>query len=515
MRARVACLFLIPFFSALSGLAQGEYPVPTDARQLIEFTTPFSSTDGDWIGKVKIEAGKAVISGCKNTGSVGYSAALDLSQNGDDCLAILVEAGPKNTANNLRVKITDQDKRECVWVFSLPKPGEGAKLVNANDGASLLLPNKPDPRDFGFNDLRRITAVHLMGSPDDNGAIDVTVSAILAVKPDAAALKARELMAEKLKKEQGWAKARDDIAKKYVAQFPELNVAVPSPIPGKQIVRAYHIGNSLTFKALSYPFKTWSINAYEERILAFMEGRGVKYIPGWHISWGASLPSIWNNRFQPAVGNAGSAGKALVDHTWDVLTLQLWGADVEGDVASSTNFIAMGVAKNPNLQVYLVETWVHKEKTLTPDFPTQWNRGWKVDQKYGIPPIHCKAYSSLVFRRLQKATAGLRHPVRLIPIGSVLYELDKRMRAGEVHGFTRVEELYQDEVHLAEAGNYVALETFYTVILGKNPAGRPRTDLFPTVTDAFAAVVQDTIWKVVTSMPETGISNPSDQENRK
>jgi len=246
-----------------------------------------------------------------------------------------------------------------------------------------------------------------------------------------------------------------------------------------------------------------------------MDGRGVRYVPGWHISWGASLPSIWNNRFQPAVGNAGSAGKALVDYTWDVLTLQLWGADVEGDVSAARNFINMGVAKNPDIQVYLVETWVHKEKTLTPDFPTQWNREWKQDQKYGIPPIHCKAYASLVFSRLQKATADLRHPIRLIPIGTVLFELDKRMRAGEVAGFSRVEYLYQDEVHLTENGNYVALETFYTVIMGRNPKGLPRTDLFPTVTDAFAAVVQDTIWKVVTSMPETGVSISSKKEDVK
>jgi len=493
----------------------GDDQVPADARRLIEFKAPFTSVDGEWTGKAKIEDGKAVISGCKSKGSAGYSVTSDFFQNGDDCLAIIVEAGTKNTVKNICVKITDQDKRECVWLFQLPKPGEGAKLVTAKDGASLLLPNRPDPRDFGFNDLRRITAGSLMGEPDDGGVVDVKVSSILAVKPDAEALKAREAMSEKLKKEQGWAKTRDDLAAKYVALFPELKVAVPTPVPGKQIVRAYHIGNSLTFKALSHQYKNWSISAYEERVLAFMDGRGVRYVPGWHISWGASLPSIWNNRFQPAVGNAGSAGKALVDYTWDVLTLQLWGADVEGDVSAARNFINMGVAKNPDIQVYLVETWVHKEKTLTPDFPTQWNREWKQDQKYGIPPIHCKAYASLVFSRLQKATADLRHPIRLIPIGTVLFELDKRMRAGEVAGFSRVEYLYQDEVHLTENGNYVALETFYTVIMGRNPKGLPRTDLFPTVTDAFAAVVQDTIWKVVTSMPETGVSISSKKEDVK
>lgn len=145
---------------------------------------------------------------------------------------------------------------------------------------------------------------------------------------------------------------------------------------------------------------------------------------------------------------------------------------------------------------------------MTPDYPTQWNREWKEGQRYGIPPIHCQAYARSVFRRLRQATTDLCRPVRLIPIGTVLYELDKRMRAGGVPGFTRIEDLYQDEVHLNENGNYVALETFYAVMLGRNPAGQPRTDLFPTVTDAFAAVVQDTVWHVVTLTPVTDVNDP-------
>jgi hypothetical protein len=319
-------------------------------------------------------------------------------------------------------------------------------------------------------------------------------------------LAARATVEEKQKQARGWAATRASLAAKFVALFPEITVATPTAVPGKQLVRAYHIGNSLTFKALSCPYKTWSLLAYEERIIAFMDGRGVRYVPGWHISWGASLPSLWNNRYEPAVANAGPAAQALADYTWDVLTLQLWGSDADGDVAAARRFIDMGLVKNPELQVFLVETWVHKERTLSPDYPTQWNREWKEGQRYGIPPIHCQAYARSVFRRLRQATADLRRPVRLIPIGTVLYELDQRMRAGEVPGFARVEELYQDEVHLAECGNYVALETFHAVILGRNPLGQPRTDRFPTVTDAFAAAVQQTVWDVVTATPETGVS---------
>ena len=490
-----------------------ESQVPPDAVRLIDFTKPFTTVEGDWKDKVRVENGQAVIESCGTKGAAGSTVTSDVFAHGDDCLAILVQVGPKNTAKTICVRMTDQDQHECVWTFQLPKTGSAFALVPATNGASLLLPNQPDPRDYSINDLRRITGISLLGNSEYASLVDVKVAAILAIKPDAAALAARESLTKDVKQREGWMKTRNALAAQYVAKFPEITVATPTSIPGKKIIRAYHIGNSLTFKALSGPRKDnnkeWSVSGDVERLVAFMDVRGIRYVPGWHIHWGASLPTIWNHRFEPALGSAGPAGKALVDYTWDVLTLQLWGSDVAGDVSASRNFIDLALTKNPELQVFMVETWVEKNDKLDPDFPTQWNRDWKPDQVWGIPPIHCAAYSQTVFQRLQKATADLRHPVRLIPVGTVLYELDKRMRAGAVPGFTRVEELYNDKVHLKETGNYVALETFYTVITGQNPTGQPRTDMFPTITDSFAAIVQETIWKVVTATPATGISSAS------
>lgn len=492
-------------FICLAGWA-GE--IPADAVRLVGCDTPFTAASGSWAGKATVASGRLALSGCSGAGAVSYPMTVGLAEHADDSLAILVQSGPANTAQSLAVRLADQDGRACVWSFTLPKPGAEPVLVAARDGASLAVPNRPDPRDCGVNDLRRITTCQLQAEAEDKGVLDVQVSAVLAVKPDAASLAARAALAEKQKKVQGWTAARLALSAKYVANFPELSVAVPPAVPGKRTIRAFHIGNSLTFKALSHQYKQWSLLGYEERLLAFMDGRGVHYVPGWHISWGASLPSIWSRPFEPAVANAGALGQALVDCTWDVLTVQLWGADSVGDVAAAKGMIAMALAKNPELQSFLVETWVHKEKTLVPDFPTQWNRPWKEGDTYGIPPIHCQAYARLVFKRLREATADLRHPVRLIPIGSVMAELDRRMRAGQVAGFTRVEELYNDDVHLTENGNYVALETFYAVILGKDPKGQPRSTFFPTVDDAFAAAVQDAVWQVVTTTPETGVSAP-------
>ncbi|MFA6286390.1 MAG: hypothetical protein WC661_03330 [Opitutaceae bacterium] len=489
--------------SLLAATAQ----IPADAVRLVGFDKPFTTVEADWAGKARVADAHAVLEGCGSKGSATYEGPRDFFAQGDAALALYVKVGPRNTATTLRLRLRDEDQHECEWSFALPKPGAGFEWAKAQNGAFLLLPNQPDLRDYSINDLRRISRITLLGIPEENRVLDVQVAGIFALKPDAETLAARAPLLQNAKKKAADMRNRDSLSARYVANFPELNVPAPAPIAGQPVLRGYHIGNSLTFKALSYPYaaykKPWSITAYEERVLAFMKQRGVHYVPGWHVSWGASLPSLWSNRFNPAVANAGVATKALSDYTWDLLTLQLWGADTEGDVSASKNFIALAVAKNPAVQVFLVETWVEKNDKL--DFPTQWNREWKADQKYGIPPIHCGAYSRTVFANLKKATADLRKPVKFIPIGTVLYELDKRMRAGTVPGFTRVEELYQDKVHLNETGNYVALETFYTVMLGRNPKGLPRTDLFPTVTDAFGAIVQDAIWQVVTSMPETGV----------
>ncbi len=237
-----------------------------------------------------------------------------------------------------------------------------------------------------------------------------------------------------------------------------------------------------------------------------MDARGIRYIPAWHISWGASLPSIWKHPFEPAVANAGPLGRVLEQQYFDVLTMQLWGADLAGDVAAASAMTAAAVARNPEVRPFLVETWVHKEKTLEPDYRTQWERPWPETQRYGVPPIHCRAYARLVFQRLQEATAGLRQPVRLIPVGSVLAELDRRLCAGAIPGLTRIEDLYADDVHLSERGSYAALETFYAVILGESPVGKPRTERFASVDDAYAKLVQEVVWQVVTHTPESGVT---------
>jgi hypothetical protein len=80
-----------------------------------------------------------------------------------------------------------------------------------------------------------------------------------------------------------------------------------------RVVRAYHVGNSLTFGA--FP---------NNETAKLFESRGGTYTRGTHILWGSPLARIWEN---PASNNApvapfGSFSNALTAFDWDVLTLQ-------------------------------------------------------------------------------------------------------------------------------------------------------------------------------------------------
>jgi hypothetical protein len=454
-----------------------------------------------WQGRAALADGTLVLPGCTRSGWAGFAVTADLSPHAERTPVLRVAVGQANASQRVELRLLDQDGHECAWSFTLPAAGQTADVAAA-DGASFTLPNRPDPRDGAINDLRRITAWRIAA----DAAVDVRVLAVLAVDPDPATLQARTALGDKRRKEQGWVATREKLSAQFLATFPELSTPTPAAPAGKRLVRALHVGNSLTFQALSAPFKQWSLLAYEQRVIDLMDARGIRYIPAWHISWGASLPSIWKHPFEPAVANAGPLGRVLEQQYFDVLTMQLWGADVAGDVAAASAMIAAAVARNPALRSFLVETWVRKEKTLEPDYRTQWERPWPETQRYGVPPIHCRAYARLVFQRLQEATAGLRQPVRLIPVGSVLAELDSRLRAGAIPGLTRIEDLYADDVHLSERGSYAVLETFYAVILGESPLGRPRTERFASVDDAYATLVQEVVWQVVTHTPESGVA---------
>ena len=114
---------------------------------------------------------------------------------------------------------------------------------------------------------------------------------------------------------------------------------------------------------------------------------------------------------------------------------------------------------------------------------------------------------------LREAYPNLKKPILMIPVGDVLFELDRRAKAGKVPGLKGVEELYVDGIHFNNVGAFVVGTTFYATMFKKDPTGadfRPygpgtKQKLDQPITQELAAAVQRTVWDVVSRHPYSGI----------
>ena len=95
-----------------------------------------------------------------------------------------------------------------------------------------------------------------------------------------------------------------------------------------------------------------------------------------------------------------------------------------------------------------------------------------------VPAIHAQGYPN--------------KPIRMVPVGDVLYELDKRMEQGQVPGYTDIIELYSDGIHFTNAGSYIVGLTFFTTLYKDDPNGLPVPTQYGTsITAPQAAAFQD------------------------
>ena len=76
----------------------------------------------------------------------------------------------------------------------------------------------------------------------------------------------------------------------------------------------------------------------------------------------------------------------------------------------------------------------------------------------------------------RNATPFLKKPLLLIPVGHAMHALDRRMRAGEVAGYTDIHQLYKDGIHLNETGSYLVVKRWLGVQVGRSSHERRESD---------------------------------------
>lgn len=108
----------------------------------------------------------------------------------------------------------------------------------------------------------------------------------------------------------------------------------------------------------------------------------------------------------------------------------------------------------------------------------------------------------------------------MIPAGQALYNLTTLINEGSVPGISNIAELFEDDIHLNNKGNYFVACVMYSCIFEDSPQGLttdlsnewniPYTDM-PTATQA--AIMQQVAWETVMSLSSwTGIQSLSSSQ---
>jgi hypothetical protein len=99
------------------------------------------------------------------------------------------------------------------------------------------------------------------------------------------------------------------------------------------------------------------------------------------------------------------------------------------------------------------------------------------------------------------------HPklkIHMVPVGHVMYELNHRMKAGEVPGYKSIKEVFADGIHLNNVGSYVVGCTFFATLYKENPKGLPG-EAYKVQDAKLAEAIQETVWKVVSTHDLAGV----------
>ena len=267
--------------------------------------------------------------------------------------------------------------------------------------------------------------------------------------------------------------------------------------PETNAVRIYFLGNSLTDQ-VKYD---WFEKLSDESGVEVEWAR--QMIPGAPIRWLYAHP---DEGFREK--EFGGWQKALGGFEWDVLTLQPF-AGFDEEVEAAVKIARTALAKSPGVQIYWYAQWPGRDGHAWADV---WNQDFR-DPRFRRGANHSRScYEAGVYALRERLPDA--KPVLLIPVGHVMYRLDRKMQQGLISGFKSIYEFYADGIHLGNVGSYVVAGTFYAVIHRKSPVGLP-VDRFQQsladrnrthIDEKTARIIQETVWEEVTSNPLTGVT---------
>lgn len=230
----------------------------------------------------------------------------------------------------------------------------------------------------------------------------------------------------------------------FLAQFAAAATALAT-----EPLAIFHVGNSLTDQS------------YGMHDIAKARGHETKF--GRHMIPGAPLQWLWDHRDEGfrAPDSKSAADEILKNAKWDVLILQPFGRSPENSIEYGVKYAAAAYAGNPDCQVYVFANYpdIGKEQ----EKKDRWEERWlsKNDTR-----------GRATFARVAEGISNKfpdKKPVKIIPVGEVMYRLHLRMTDGKVPGYIHIADLYEDGVHLKAEGKYLEAVTHYATIFQDDP----------------------------------------------
>ena len=283
----------------------------------------------------------------------------------------------------------------------------------------------------------------------------------------------------------------------------------------------FMIGNSIT-DTINY-----------EGFKALAESRGKTQPLGRHMIPGAPLELIWDN---PANGFQtapyGHYPNALPNFAWDVLSLQPFDRLLDSDVTAMKNYLGLLFgAASPTVQqtsnrgtsrVLIYARWPRQDEATRAGGIRSYDALWLRTYTGGWDNSNESSdYFATITTQMRSETVSgvsLADRVFMVPVGHVLYDLNQRMKAGQVPGYTNIFELYADGIHLNNVGAYLVALTYFTTIYKESPIGltvpaqyepRANTPTDDPLSPTFAALLQEIVWDTVRAQPLSGVASSS------
>lgn len=245
----------------------------------------------------------------------------------------------------------------------------------------------------------------------------------------------------------------------------------------------------------------------------------------------------------------GSFWKAHKEHKWDALVLlPLLASDREEEYEALQRFVEYVIEHDSAEQIYLFQSWIglpmlRDERGRRAGLgQVDYQAVWKSDLRgsgrldAGLLTGVQRDYYKLIDRVNNEYDDRLAGPIRMIPFGDIVYELDKRLKAGEIPGLAELYErdperipswdpatgdkaganiLYADRHHpVAQPhldgtiATYVMGLMYYSILTGQSPTGLSGNayDFGDARDEALRRALQTAVWDVVRDHPYTGIS---------